>query len=346
MASSSSSFFVKGQQAISQNGSHVSLQENIAGSVSELIGWTPLVEIKSITKTENVLARVVGKLEYFQPGFSVKDRIALRMLLDAESKGLITPEASTLIEPTSGNTGIALALVGIHRGYKVAIVMPATYSLERRMILRALGADLHLTDPALGFEGILNKTQELLASTPNSHMLNQFGNLMNNEAHYFSTGPEIWQDTAGKVDIFVATCGTGGTISGAGRYLKEKNPKIRVVAIEPSESPVLSGGCKGLHKIQGIGPGFIPDVTNKTIMDEIVTVSSEEAIEYAQRLMKEEGLLVGMSSGAALAGALKVAKHAENEGKLIVVVLPSAAERYLSTVLFADIKKECESMTY
>ncbi|KAJ7520306.1 hypothetical protein O6H91_19G000300 [Diphasiastrum complanatum] len=293
MASSSSSFFVKGQQAISQNGSHVSLQENIAGSVSELIGWTPLVEIKSITKTENVLARVVGKLEYFQPGFSVKDRIALRMLLDAESKGLITPEASTLIEPTSGNTGIALALVGIHRGYKVAIVMPATYSLERRMILRALGADLHLTDPALGFEGILNKTQELLASTPNSHMLNQFGNLMNNEAHYCSTG-----------------------------------------------------GCKGLHKIQGIGPGFIPDVTNKTIMDEIVTVSSEEAIEYAQRLMKEEGLLVGMSSGAALAGALKVAKHAENEGKLIVVVLPSAAERYLSTVLFADIKKECESMTY
>ncbi|KAJ7520301.1 hypothetical protein O6H91_20G077500 [Diphasiastrum complanatum] len=303
-SSSSSSSFVKGQQAISQNGAHVSLPENIAGSVSELIGWTPLVEIKSITKNENVLARVVGKLEYFQPGFSVKDRIALKMILDAESKGLIKPEASTLVEPTSGNTGIGLALVGIHRGYKVAIVMPATYSLERRMILRALGAELHLTRP------------------------------------------EIWQDTAGKVDIFVATCGTGGTISGVGRYLKEKNPKIRVVAIEPSESPVLSGGCKGSHQIQGIGPGFIADVTDKTIMDEIVTVSSEEAIEYAQRLMKEEGLLVGISSGAALAGALKVAKHAENKGKLIVVVLPSAAERYLSTMLFADIKKECESMTY
>ncbi|KAJ7520299.1 hypothetical protein O6H91_20G077500 [Diphasiastrum complanatum] len=292
-SSSSSSSFVKGQQAISQNGAHVSLPENIAGSVSELIGWTPLVEIKSITKNENVLARVVGKLEYFQPGFSVKDRIALKMILDAESKGLIKPEASTLVEPTSGNTGIGLALVGIHRGYKVAIVMPATYSLERRMILRALGAELHLTNPELGFEGVLNKTQELLASTPNSHMLNQLGNLMNNEAHYCSTG-----------------------------------------------------GCKGSHQIQGIGPGFIADVTDKTIMDEIVTVSSEEAIEYAQRLMKEEGLLVGISSGAALAGALKVAKHAENKGKLIVVVLPSAAERYLSTMLFADIKKECESMTY
>lgn len=321
-------------------------EENIARDVTQLIGWTPLVEIKNISKKEGALARIICKLEYQQPLGSVKDRIALPMIEDAEKRGLIKPEVTTLVEPTSGNTGISIALVGIRKGYKVAVVMPATASMERRMVLRALGSEIYLTDPALGFAGILSKAQEILTTVPNTYMLNQLENPMNPESHVQTTGPEIWQDTAGKVDIFIAGSGTGGTFSGAGRYLKAKNAAIKVMVVEPSESSVLSGGCKGSHKIQGIGPGFVPTVADLSVADEIVTVSSEEAIMYALRLAREEGLLVGISSGAAFAAALKVAKRQETAGKMIVTILPSGGERYLTTDLFSSIRAECEKMTF
>ncbi|KAL3685295.1 hypothetical protein R1sor_003317 [Riccia sorocarpa] len=319
-------------------------EPKIYQSVVDLIGWTPLVEINQITKQEGAVARVVVKLEGLNPCCSVKDRIALGMILDAERKGLITPGVTTLIEPTSGNTGIALAFVGRRRGYRVVVVMPHTYSLERRMILRALGAEVLITDTMKGVQNLMAKCDELLASTPNSFMLNQFHNPQNPLSHFTGTGPEIWTATEGKIDIFVGTAGTGGTVSGTGHYLKAMNPKVKVIGVEPAESPVLQGGKPGSHVIQGAGPGIIPDTTDLSVMDEIVSVTGEESVAMARRLALEEGLLVGISSGASVAGALQVAKKPENAGKLIVALLPSAGERYLSTVLFKEIKEEMENL--
>ncbi|KAH9538210.1 hypothetical protein CY35_16G094900 [Sphagnum magellanicum] len=319
------------------------MKENIAGNVDELIGWTPLVEIKHITKAEGAMARIVGKLEGKQPGGSVKDRIALNMILDAEEKGLITPGKTVLIEVTSGNTGVAIAMVARHRGYRVIIIMPDHSSMERRILLRSLGAELILADASKkGINYLFELQDAIVAKTPNAYMLSQFTNPANPEAHFRYTGPEIWEATAGKVDIFVAGCGTGGTVTGAGRYLKSKKPSVQVVTVEPTESAVLSGGKKGPHQIQGIGAGIIPELLDIPMLDRIMTVHSNEALDMARRLSLEEGLLVGISSGAAFAAALKIAKEPENAGKLIVVIFPSSAERYLSTALFTNIKEECE----
>lgn len=318
----------------------------IYSSVAELIGWTPLVEINHITKKDGAVARIVAKVEGLNPGGSVKDRIVLSMIEDAEKRGLIKPGVSTLVEPTSGNTGIALAMVGVQRGYKVIIVMPHTYSIERRVAMRALGAVLHVTDATKGVPGLLGKCDQLLESIPNSYMLAQFDNAFNPVAHFKTTGPEIWTATEGKVDIFVGVVGTGGTITGIGRYLKKQNPNIRIIALEPAESPVMQGGEPGPHPIQGTGPGFIPGNTDVSVYDEIVSVSGDEALTTARRLASEEGLFVGISSGAAMVGALKVAKRPENAGKLIVTLLPSMGERYLSTPLFASIKEEMENLKF
>jgi cysteine synthase A len=314
----------------------------IYSNVAELIGGTPLVEINHITKKEGAVARIVAKVEGLNPGASVKDRIVLSMIEDAEAKGLIKPGVSTLIEPTSGNTGIAMALVGIQRGYKVILIMPDTASMERRMVMRALGAEVHIQ--AGGLSAVFKKCDDLLASTPNSYKLDQFGNPHNPLAHFKTTGPEIWAGTDGTVDIFVGVTGTGGTITGISRFLKSQNNKIQIVAVEPAESPVLQGGPAGKHLIQGIGPGFIPENTDLSVIDEVLSVPSEEALSTARRLAAEEGLFVGISSGAALAGALKVAKRPENADKLIVTLFPSMGERYLSTVLFASIKEEMEKL--
>ncbi|CAM6088947.1 unnamed protein product [Calypogeia fissa] len=318
----------------------------IYSSVVDLIGWTPLVEINHITQKEGAYARIVAKVEGLNPGGSVKDRIALSMIEDAEAKGLITPGVSTLVEPTSGNTGIALAMVAIQRGYKVAFVMPHTYSLERRIVMRALGAEIYVTNAMKGLGALMEKCHELLADTPNSHMLNQFDNVYNPLAHFKTTGPEVWEATEGKVDIFVGVAGTGGTLTGVGRYLHSKNPNIKIVAAEPEESPVMQGGKPGPHPIQGTGPGFIPVNTDVSVFDEVLSVSGPEALTMARRLAAEEGLFVGISSGAAFAGALKVAKRPENAGKLIVTILSSMGERYLSTALFASIKEEMENLKF
>ncbi|XP_020100056.1 cysteine synthase-like [Ananas comosus] len=322
------------------------LREHIASDITQLIGWTPLIELKRIVRKDGLNCRVIGKMESYQPLSSVKDRSALGMIEDAEEKGLITPGTTALVEPTSGNLGIALAYIAIRKGYKFIAVMPAQYSLDKQIVLRYLGAEVLLTDPSLGFQGQVEKVEQLKKEIPNVYVLDQFTNTANPEAHFKGTGPEIWKDTGGKVDIFVCGSGSGGSVTGAGKYLKMKNPSIKVICVEPAESPVISGGEPGRHKIQGLGPGFVPQNLEKSQIDEIITVTSEEAMSNARRLAREEGLLVGISSGANLAACLKVAAREENKEKMIVTMFPSGGERYVSSELFALAREECSKMTF
>ena len=300
--------------------------------ITELIGKTPLLELETVSKDTGVT--VLAKLEYFNPAGSVKDRIAKAMLDDAETKGILKPD-SVIIEPTSGNTGIGLAAVAAARGYKVILTMPETMSVERRNLLKAYGAKVVLTEGVRGMKGAIEKAQELAAENAHSFIPSQFTNSANPKGHYDTTGPEIWEDTDGKVDIFVAGVGTGGTVSGVGEYLKSKNPDVQVVAVEPSGSPVLSGKKPGPHKIQGIGAGFVPETLNTAVYDEVIQVTNEDAFETGRELAKKEGLLVGISSGAAVWAARELAKRPENKGKIIVAILPDTGERYLSTAMFS-----------
>ena len=304
-------------------------------SADQLIGKTPLLELVHIEKAEGLEAKVLGKLEYFNPAGSVKDRIAKAMIDDAEQKGLLKP-GSVIIEPTSGNTGIGLASVAAARGYRIIIVMPETMSVERRQLMKAYGAELVLTDGTKGMKGAIAKADELAKEIPNSFIPGQFVNPANPAVHKATTGPEIWEDTDGKVDIFVAGVGTGGTVTGIGEYLKSRNPHVKVVAVEPAASPVLSKGVSGSHKIQGIGAGFVPDVLDTKVYDEIIPVENDDAFATGKLIGKKEGVLVGISSGAAVWAAIQLAKRPENKGKTIVALLPDTGDRYLSTPLFAD----------
>lgn len=304
-------------------------------SAEQLIGHTPLLELTHIEAAEGLKARLLAKLEYFNPAGSVKDRVAKAMIDDAEATGKLKP-GSVIIEPTSGNTGIGLASVAAARGYRVIIVMPETMSVERRLLMKAYGAELVLTEGAKGMAGAIAKAEELAAQTPNSFVPGQFVNPANPAAHRATTGPEIWQDTDGQVDIFVAGAGTGGTVTGVGGYLKEHNPAVRIVAVEPATSAVLSGGKAGPHKLQGIGAGFVPDVLDTSVYDEVMPVTDEDAFAAGRMMGRKEGVLVGISSGAALHAAIQQAKRPENEGKTIVVLLPDTGDRYLSTPMFAE----------
>ena len=307
----------------------------IYGSIAELIGRTPLVELANYGRSEGARARILAKLEYLNPAGSAKDRVGLAMVEDAEKRGLLKPGA-VIIEPTSGNTGIGLAAVAVPRGYRLILTMPDTMSMERRSLLKAYGAEVVLTDGAKGMQGAIDKAQELAREIPGSFIPGQFVNPANPEAHRRTTGPEIWEDTEGCVDIFVASVRTGGTITGTGEYLKSQNPNIKVVAVEPADSPVLSGGTAGPHKIQGIGAGFVPEILNTDIYDEIIRVESGEAYRAGRMLAKKEGFLTGISSGAALSAALTLARRSENAGKCIVVLLPDTGDRYLSTEMFSE----------